>query len=156
MDTSPHAPLADSLGFWLLRAANALKLDYDGALTAYGITFNQFMVLRAVDRASEQPTPSLIAQVLGITPPVATRLTRKLADKDLLARRRNPRDQRQVDLGLTDQGRTTLKAAERWMNQADKQLEIHVEGARVGGPSGLKQDLAAVVRFCDRWDPEDI
>jgi len=61
-----------------------------------------------------------IASRLDITPAFASSLVRMLAEKEMVARRRDDRDQRVTFVAITDSGRTT-------MDSIDENVKFHVD-----------------------------
>src|SRR5439155_16430756 len=75
-----------------------------------GLSVPQFRALCLIDR---YPTAgvSLVAEHLGCTQPSASRLVTGLVDRGLLTRRESRDDRRQVELALTNRGRSILGMA---------------------------------------------
>jgi DNA-binding MarR family transcriptional regulator len=83
---------------------------------ATGLTPSQLLVLREIDREPET-TPGAIATALQFSQATVTNIVDKLERADLVSRRRDDRDKRQVLLQATDRGRETLRAAPDLLQQ---------------------------------------
>ncbi len=152
MDLTPHLPLSNSLGFWLLRTANAIRLHHGDTLTCLEISLNQYLVMKAI-AAKGSTQPSAVGKILGVNPSDATRISQKLEAKGLLHRSRSQADQRIVNLQLTQKGAEILRVAEGLIDTADRQARRYLTNDSV---KELQNKLQEILRNCDRWDLEDI
>ena len=69
-----------------------------------GVTAQQRMIIRCVGRYPGL-TAGQLARLLHLDPGTVSAALKRLETKDLLDRRKDPRDRRRVSLGLTAQGR---------------------------------------------------
>jgi DNA-binding MarR family transcriptional regulator len=97
-------PLDGQLCFSLYGAAIAVNRTYKPMLDELGITYPQYLVLSVLWEADGQ-TITAIADRLALEPSTITPLVKRLEQAALLDRRRNPADERQVQVTLTDKGR---------------------------------------------------
>jgi len=95
--------LTDSLGFLLNRVAGAMRINFERHLAPYGVTAQQWLVLRLV-RDLANPRPSEMAEVLSIDRGAVTRLIDRLVDKGLVERCGDPTDLRAARVELTVRG----------------------------------------------------
>ncbi len=152
MDLTPHQPLRDSLAFWLLRTANAIRLHHGDVLADSGVTLNQFLILKAV-RDGGRSRPSAVARILGVHPSDVTRMVQRLAAKGLIRRSRTAEDQRAVHLALSEKGEALLARIEVTVERADRMV---LEGLGPDAARHLRDWLQAVLTRSGRWDLEDI
>ena len=96
--------LDEQLCFSLYGASMAIGRAYKPLLDALDITYPQYLVLSALWEADGQTIGS-IADRLGLDPSNVTPLVKRMEGANLLSRRRNPDDERQVVVTLTDAGR---------------------------------------------------
>jgi DNA-binding MarR family transcriptional regulator len=82
-----------------------------------GVTAQQRLVVRCVGKYPGM-TAGHLAKLLHIDPGTASATLKRLDEKGILARRRDPRDRRRIALGLTAKGR-----------QLDRPLQGSVEDA---------------------------
>ncbi len=97
-------PLDEQLCFSLYSASMAVGRAYKPLLDAIGITYPQYLVLHAL---WEQDTRTIgaIAERLALESSTVTPLVKRLEAAGHVARQRNPDDERQVRVLLTDSGR---------------------------------------------------
>ncbi len=96
-------PLDEQLCFSLYLASLAVNRAYNPVLDRLGLTYPQFLVLQAV-REAEGRTVGAIAARLALEPSTVTPMVKRLAAAGLLVRSRNPDDEREVRVGLTEAG----------------------------------------------------
>jgi DNA-binding MarR family transcriptional regulator len=101
----PHPPpkLDQLLCFSLYGASMAVSRAYKPLLDGLGITYPQYLVLNALWEEDGQ-TIGAIAERLALESSTITPLVKRLEAAGLLSRERNPLDERQVLVRLTDQG----------------------------------------------------
>jgi DNA-binding MarR family transcriptional regulator len=89
----------------LLRTTDVVRRCLEKAMSPYGITLQQYNVLRILRGAGEQglPTLSIAERMIEATPGI-TRLLDRLEAKALVRRERCPHDRRQVLCHLTPAG----------------------------------------------------
>ncbi len=96
--------LDDQLCFSLYGASLAINRAYKPLLDALEITYPQYLVLSALWEVDGQSVGA-IAERLGLDSSNVTPLVKRMEAAGLLSRERNPADERQVVVSLTDQGR---------------------------------------------------
>jgi MarR family transcriptional regulator, organic hydroperoxide resistance regulator len=99
-----RVPLDGQLCFSLYATSMAINRAYKPMLDAMGITYPQYLVLSVLAENGEQ-TISAIAERLDLEPSTITPLVKRLEHAGLLSRRRNPRDEREVQVALTASGK---------------------------------------------------
>jgi len=97
-------PLDDQLCFSLYSASMAVNRAYKPVLDTLGITYPQYLVLHVLWE-SDGRTVGAIAERLALDSSTITPLVKRLETSGLLTRARNPKDERQVQVRLTDRGR---------------------------------------------------
>lgn len=96
-------PLDQQLCFALYSASMAIGRAYKPMLDALGLTYPQYLVLHALWEQDGR-TIGEIADRLGLESSTITPLVKRLESAGLLARARNPDDERQVLVSLTRRG----------------------------------------------------
>ena len=104
MDYEFPLPLDRQLGFGLYSAFMAVSRTYKPWLDKLGLTYPQYLVMCVLWEDDEQ-TIGAIAQRLDLEPSTITPLVKRLEQAGQVVRQRNPADERQVKVRLTDQGR---------------------------------------------------
>ncbi|VXC83353.1 MarR family winged helix-turn-helix transcriptional regulator [Sphingomonas sp. 8AM] len=97
-------PLDEQLCFSLYSASMAVGRAYKPLLDAIGITYPQYLVLHALWEQDAR-TIGAIAERLALESSTVTPLVKRLEVAGHVARQRNPDDERQVRVLLTESGR---------------------------------------------------
>jgi DNA-binding MarR family transcriptional regulator len=93
------------------KAAKAIRAVADEAMQRHGLRVGQDHLLAAL-WDQDGRTPGEIAAVANVTTPAVTKVATRLAERGLLVRRRDDRDNRLVRLWLTDAGRALREPIE--------------------------------------------
>ena len=113
--TDPASPrLADFLCFAIYSANLAYGRAYRPILKKLGLTYTQYIAIVALWEKDDQTVGGL-GQKLFLESNTLTPILKKLEAMGYLCRRRDPEDERQVLVGLTDAGRR-LREQARGMN----------------------------------------
>src|SRR5580698_7329213 len=119
-------PLDSQLGFALYGAFIAIGRAYKPWLDKIGLTYPQYLVLSVLWEEGDQTIGGIAAR-LDLEPSTITPLVKRLEQAGHVTRNRNPADERQVKVSLTDQGRA-VRAETRTLGQAlDEQSGMSVE-----------------------------
>ncbi|WP_089021995.1 MarR family winged helix-turn-helix transcriptional regulator [Micromonospora coriariae] len=93
--------------FALYAASRALTDVYRPILDRFGLTYPQYLVLLVLwERPDDAPTVSELGAELRLDSGTLSPLLKRLEGAGLVVRRRSARDERRVEVGLTEQGRT--------------------------------------------------
>jgi DNA-binding MarR family transcriptional regulator len=105
-DNSQFFALEEHLCFALYGASMAITRAYKPILSRLGITYPQYLVLMVLwGRNSNSPQAAgAISEQLSLDPGTVSPLLKRLDLAGLLTRQRNPHDERQVLIQLTDKG----------------------------------------------------
>ncbi|MCO6418694.1 MarR family winged helix-turn-helix transcriptional regulator [Siccirubricoccus sp. KC 17139] len=107
MKSPPRLPLEQQLCFTLYRAGMAINRTYKPLLDEMGITYPQYLVLSVLEEA-DGSTIGGIAARLALEPSTVTPTVKRMEAMGLVQRRRDTADERQVQVWLTEQGRSVL------------------------------------------------
>jgi DNA-binding MarR family transcriptional regulator len=97
-------PLDDQLCYAVYSAGMAIQRTYKPLLDELGLTYPQYLVLNVLWREDGQ-TVGGIAEQLALESSTLTPLLKRLEAAGLVRRTRNPENERQVIVALTDAGR---------------------------------------------------
>lgn len=100
----PPLPLDGQLCFALYSASMAITRVYKPILDRLGITYPQYLVLHALWEQDGR-TVGAIGDRLGLESSTITPLLKRLEASAFVERKRNPQDERQVQVFLTEKGR---------------------------------------------------
>ncbi len=104
MSAASPIPLDSQLCFSLYATAMAINRTYKPMLDDLGVTYTQYLVLSALWE-HDGLTITTIADRLSLEPSTITPLVKRLELANFLVRHRNPEDERQVQVRLTDKGK---------------------------------------------------
>lgn len=94
----------DMFCFALYSATQAMQQVYRPLLDPLGLTYPQYLVLTALWTVDEGLTVGGIGQRIGLDSSTLTPLLKRMEAAGLVARSRNPDDERQVRVSLTPEG----------------------------------------------------
>ncbi len=100
---SPPLPLDHQLCFSLYATSMAINRAYKPQLDALGITYPQYLVLHALWEEDAR-TIGAIAERLALESSTVTPLVKRMEAAGLMTRTRNPADERQVQVRLSERG----------------------------------------------------
>ena len=103
-------PLDDQVCYAIYSAGMAIQRLYKPLLDQLGLTYSQYLVLNVLWRDDEQ-TVGKIGEKLALESSTLTPLLKRLEAAGLLRRTRNPDNERQVVIALTEQGRALQSKA---------------------------------------------
>ncbi|HRK42328.1 MAG TPA: MarR family transcriptional regulator [Gemmobacter sp.] len=103
-------PLSQMLCFALYSANHAMQAAYKPMLDELGLTYPQFLVLTQLWEQPEMPM-SRLAAALQLESNTLTPMLKRMEGAGLVTRRRDPQDERQVILALTDKAEGLRPAA---------------------------------------------
>lgn len=112
----PQLPLDEQLCFSLYATSIAVNRLYKPMLDRLGITYPQYLVLHTLWEEDGRTIGS-IADRLALEPSTVTPLAKRLEAAGFVTRERDPADERQVRIRLTDPGRA-LRDESRCLAQA--------------------------------------
>ncbi|OYQ36475.1 MarR family transcriptional regulator [Niveispirillum lacus] len=105
MSDAPALKLGDFICFSLYSASHAFTRVYKPLLERLGLTYPQYLVMVLLWEKDGQ-TVGQIGEQLFLESSTLTPLLKRLEAAGHLRRERNPADERQVLIGLTDSGRS--------------------------------------------------
>lgn len=98
------SPLPHMICFSLYAANHAMQRVYAPLLSDLGLTYPQYLVLLSLWQAEDQ-TVGTLGRALQLDSNTLTPLLKRLEAQGLVSRSRDPVDERQVRIALTDEGR---------------------------------------------------
>lgn len=114
MTAAPSPPqllLDNQLCFALYRASRAVQRGYLRELEALGLTYPQYLTMLVLWEARRPLTVGEVGDRLHLDTGTLTPLLKRLEYAGLLERRRDPKDERRVNLTLTTKGRGLRRQA---------------------------------------------
>jgi len=104
MTANRPPPLDDQLCYSIYSAGMAIQRAYKPLLDGLGLTYPQYLVLNVLWREDRQ-TVGRLGEQLGLESSTLTPLLKRLEANGIVERARNPDNERQVIVALTDAGR---------------------------------------------------
>lgn len=128
----------------ILRSADLLRRGIAALLDPFGITPQQYNVLRILRGAGPAGLPTLvIGQRLIEQTPGMTRLINRLEAKGWVERHRNPGDRREVQCRLTPVGLALLTHIDPVMDAADQSMLATLSPEQLAQLIGLLDQIRA-------------
>lgn len=109
-NANPPVPLDDQLCYAIYSVGMAIQRVYKPLLDQLGLTYPQYLVLNVLWR-EDKLTVGGIAERLALESSTLTPLLKRLEAAGLVRRTRNPDNERQVVVALTDEGRALKSKA---------------------------------------------
>ena len=98
--------------FPLYAASNLINRLYRPVLSELGLTYPQYLVMLALWEQSPR-TVGALGEALYLDSGTLTPLLKRMEQAGLVERRRDPEDERRVQISLTEDGRALRKQAEK-------------------------------------------
>lgn len=146
MPSSNRAPELEATFLALRRVMAVFRGRFAATLREHGLTFPQWMVLKALHRTPRLPLRDL-ASHLDVTPANVTGIVDRLQAAALVAREKSTEDRRVVFVRLTEEGRSKVKEV---IGLAGKSLAGLFEGWSEQELADLRGSLERI-----RVQPED-
>ena len=140
--TKPFVSAYQEAALSILHTADALRRHYIEVITPFGVTPQQYNVLRIVRGAGEAGIPSLeIAERMIERSPGMTRLLDRLEEKNLVTRTRSREDRRVVFCNLTMQGAALLKRMDPHIKKGEERALESLETSSLRELTRLLSDV---------------
>ena len=131
--TKPFPTREQEAAVALLRTADVLRRDIEAALKPYGISLQQYNVLRILRGARPAPLPTLeVAERMIEHAPGVTRLLDKIETRKLVRRERCREDRRRVLCSITPAGLELLRRLNDPVIRAETRRLGRLEKAGIG------------------------
>lgn len=150
-DDNPPVPLDEQLCYAIYSASMAIQRLYKPLLDALELTYPQYLVLNVLWR-EDGLTVGGIAEALALESSTLTPLLKRLEAAGMVSRTRNPHNEREVVIRLTDEGRA-LKARAGCL--ADSLLAASGQGGPALGQlnADIRQLRDAIYARSGAWKP---
>jgi DNA-binding MarR family transcriptional regulator len=113
--------LRSHIGFWLRLVSNHVSHAFTRKLLDSGATAAEWVVLREMYDRGDM-SPSVLADLTGMTRGAASKLIDRLVGKQLISRQENSDDRRYQDIELTALGRQLVPALAAIADQNDEEF----------------------------------
>ena len=148
-EARPGPPAARSAYAVLLSAADGVRTSFEAVCAPFGITAQQYNVLRILRGAEPEGLPTLtIAERMIERTPGITRMIDRLEAKGLVAREVRPHDRRCVYCRITKKGLSLLKLLDDPVEEFNRSAFSALNGAE------LKRLVALLERTREAYAPD--
>jgi DNA-binding MarR family transcriptional regulator len=139
-------PLGPALDFLrrLWRLNHALEKLSSRMDRRFGVTAQQRLVIRCVGKYPGV-TAGQLACLLHIDPGTASATLKRLEDKRMIERRRDPRDKRRAALGLTARGRQIDRPADGTVEDAAERILTELTAAQTASMAAILERFTALL-----------
>ena len=132
--------LEDHLGYWLRYVSNQVSHAFARKVLAREVTVAEWVMLRVLYE-HDALAPSELARRMGMTRGAISRLTDRLAGKELMKRTADKDDRRYQALELTAAGRALVPELSALADQNDAEFFGHLASADRDSMMRIMQDI---------------
>jgi len=140
----PMRPFTQSLPMALLGAREAAMQRFRPMLAEFGLTEQQWRVLRALASAEEPLEVTQVADRTALLPPSVSRIVARLAEDGLIERTTVAHDQRRATLRLTRPGHDLVTRVAPHSERIYAEIEAAFGAERLGRLLAELHDLATI------------
>jgi DNA-binding MarR family transcriptional regulator len=110
------------IGFWMRLVSNSVSLAFARRLVASGVTVAEWVVLREMYGGDDTTSPSVVAELTGLTRGAVSKLISRLLEKGLVTRKESTRDRRYQDIELTQAAITIVPQLAKLADENDEEF----------------------------------
>ena len=114
--------LKKHIGFWMRVVSNHVSHAFARKLEASGVTVAEWVVLREMYGSGDCTSPSVIANLTGLTRGAVSKLISRLLEKGLVTRRESRSDRRYQDIALTKTATTLVPKLAKLADENDREF----------------------------------
>lgn len=135
---------SQSLPMTLLRAREAVMRHFRPALRHFGITEQQWRILRVLASVEEIEVMAL-AEATFLLPPSLSRILKDLGQRDLIVRRGSDEDMRRGIVAIGPKGRALIESAGAVSEAIYREITSHFGAAKLGALQEALRELEATL-----------
>lgn len=136
--------LESHIGYRLRVVSNAVSHSFARKLATSDVTVAEWVVLREMYSANEKTSPSVVAEMTGLTRGAVSKLIERLLQKGLVNREEASGDRRFQEIKLTDKAR---KRIPKLANIADENDESFFSDLTTSERSALIKILVKLAKY---------
>lgn len=134
--------LTDHIGYWMRLVSNSVSLSFSRKLADSGVTVAEWVILRVMYEGDDSTSPSVVAELTGLTRGAISKLISRLLEKDLVSRKESTEDRRYQEIELTPKGKSLVPKLAELADQNDEAFFSGLSKLERGQLKGLLQKLA--------------
>lgn len=96
--------LTSHIGYWMRLVSNNVSYAFARKLESHGVTVAEWVILREMYGSDGTTSPSVVAELTGLTRGAVSKLVTRLLEKKLVTRNEAVGDRRYQDIQLTREG----------------------------------------------------
>jgi MarR family transcriptional regulator for hemolysin len=112
--------LKSHIGYWLRVVSNAVSHAFAKKLAACDVTVAEWVILREMYSGDKTTSPSIVADLTGLTRGAVSKLVERLLQKGLVTRAEASGDRRYQEIELTPAARKLLPKLARIADENDE------------------------------------
>lgn len=132
----------------LLQARETLMAGFRPILRQYGVTEQQWRVMRTLNEQGEME-PNQVADACLILSPSLTRMLASMEEAGLIVRSRSTTDQRRQLISLTDRCRAMVAEMEPLIDGRYSELESMIGAERLAGVYAAIDEMLGIIAVHD-------
>ncbi len=136
--------LKSHIGYRLRVVSNAVSHSFARKLAASHVTVAEWVILREMYAGDEKTSPSIVANMTGLTRGAVSKLIERLLQKDLVTRAEASEDRRYQEIKLTS---SAIKLVPKLAGIADENDEAFFSILTASERSVLSKTLEKLVRY---------
>jgi DNA-binding MarR family transcriptional regulator len=110
------------VGFWMRLVSNQVSQTFARRLQASGVTIAEWVILREMFEGRTVTSPSIVAELTGLTRGAVSKLIDRLLNKGLVTRREAEADRRFQDIELTPAAVTLVPRLGKLADENDEKF----------------------------------
>ncbi len=132
--------LTKHIGFWMRLVSNNVSHAFGRKLEASGVTVAEWVVLREMYAGDDTTSPSVVAELTGLTRGAVSRLISRILAKGLVIRKESAEDRRYQDIKLTKAGIEIVPRLAKLADENDEEFfRVLSQSERRGLTSTLRK-----------------
>jgi DNA-binding MarR family transcriptional regulator len=110
------------IGFWMRLVSNHVSYAFARKLESSGVTVAEWVVLREMHGGDATTSPSVVAELTGLTRGAVSKLISRLLEKGLVTRKESSSDRRYQDIELTPAATAMVPKLAKLADENDREF----------------------------------
>ncbi|MGA2983916.1 MAG: MarR family transcriptional regulator [Terriglobia bacterium] len=111
-----------TIGYWMRLVSNHVSYAFARRLEASGVTVAEWVILREMYDGDNATSPSVVAELTGLSRGAVSKLMSRLLQKGLVTRKESTRDRRYQDIELTQAAISIVPKLAKLADENDEQF----------------------------------
>jgi DNA-binding MarR family transcriptional regulator len=114
--------LTEHIGFWMRLVSNHVSYAFARKLETSGVTVAEWVLLREMYGGDDTTSPSVVAELTGLTRGAVSKLISRLLEKGLVTRKESTSDRRYQDIKLTPEAIAMVPKLAQLADENDREF----------------------------------